>query len=226
MNDFVRLPRSVLDEEMWRDKDLWSLYGYLLSKADENGDWVVSLKDIYSDLKLSRQRFRTLLEKLRATTKVTTKSTTKSTTITLCLSSNKAKVATTKATTKSTTKVTTLTSTKFTPPTESEVVDYAQDKNLHFDPIEFVNFYQSKGWKIGKEPMKDWKAACRTWESRWKEKYGERYYYEVQRHSEYGTDARKESRDKLHSLAINVVSQSSDKLLSLYNGGSSISNNS
>lgn len=225
MNDIVRLPRSVLDEEMWRDKDLWSLYGYLLSKADENGDWIVSLKDIYSDLKLTRQRFRTLLERLRATTKVTTKSTTKSTTITLCLSTNKAKSSTAKLTTKATTKSTTLTSTKFTPPTEDEACNFVQEKGFHFDPVEFVAFYQSKGWKIGKETMKDWKAACRTWESRWKEKYGERFYYEVQRHSEFGTDSRKESRDRLHSLAINVVSQSSDKLLSLYNGGSAITNN-
>ena len=29
----------------------------------------------------------------------------------------------------------------------------------------FIDFYESKGWKIGKTPMKDWKAACRTWKN-------------------------------------------------------------
>jgi hypothetical protein len=34
------------------------------------------------------------------------------------------------------------------------------------DPEEFVDFYTSKGWKVGKNPMKDWKAAVRTWARR------------------------------------------------------------
>ena len=34
------------------------------------------------------------------------------------------------------------------------------------DPERFVNFYASKGWKVGRDPMKDWKAAVRTWEQR------------------------------------------------------------
>ncbi len=38
------------------------------------------------------------------------------------------------------------------------------------DPERFVNFYQSKGWKIGRDPMKDWKAAVRGWSSRDKPK--------------------------------------------------------
>lgn len=34
------------------------------------------------------------------------------------------------------------------------------------DPQRFVDFYASKGWKVGKEPMKDWKAAVRNWANR------------------------------------------------------------
>lgn len=37
------------------------------------------------------------------------------------------------------------------------------------DPEQFVNFYAAKGWKIGKSPMKDWKAAVRTWEKNHRE---------------------------------------------------------
>ena len=58
MSDYIQLPRSALN--MAKNKDLWQLYGYLLSKADENGQWVVSLKDLHTDLGLTRQRFRTL----------------------------------------------------------------------------------------------------------------------------------------------------------------------
>ena len=54
----------------------------------------------------------------------------------------------------------------FTPPTVEAVSDYCQERNNSVDPETFVDFYASKGWKIGKEPMKDWKAAVRTWEKR------------------------------------------------------------
>lgn len=57
---------------------------------------------------------------------------------------------------------------RFAPPSVQEVITYTAEKNYHFSPEGFVAFYQSKGWKVGKEPMKDWKAACITWENRWK----------------------------------------------------------
>lgn len=52
------------------------------------------------------------------------------------------------------------------PPTVDEVRSYCQERGNHIDPEAFVDFYASKGWKVGKEPMKDWKAAVRTWEKR------------------------------------------------------------
>lgn len=69
--------------------------------------------------------------------------------------------------------------TKFTPPTEHEASEYAQEKGFHFNLVEFVSWNQSKGWKVGGQPMKDWKAAMRTWEIRWKEKHGEQFYYQI-----------------------------------------------
>lgn len=57
---------------------------------------------------------------------------------------------------------------RFAPPSVQEVITYTAEKGYHFSPEGFVAFYQSKGWKVGKEPMKDWKAACVTWENRWK----------------------------------------------------------
>ena len=53
---------------------------------------------------------------------------------------------------------------RFTPPTIQEVRDYCKERGNNVDPERFVDFYSSKGWKVGNQPMKDWKAAVRTWE--------------------------------------------------------------
>lgn len=53
---------------------------------------------------------------------------------------------------------------KFEPPTVEEVRAYCQERNNSVDPQTFVDFYSSKGWMVGKNHMKDWKAAVRTWE--------------------------------------------------------------
>ena len=56
------------------------------------------------------------------------------------------------------------TTTKFTPPTIQEVLDYCKERNNGIDAERFWHYYNSKGWKIGKEPMKKWKSAVITWE--------------------------------------------------------------
>lgn len=56
--------------------------------------------------------------------------------------------------------------TRFTPPTVEEVTAYCRERGNSVDAERFVNFYASKGWKVGSEPMKDWKACVRTWERR------------------------------------------------------------
>lgn len=55
---------------------------------------------------------------------------------------------------------------RFTPPTVEEVRSYCAEKGFTFDPEAFVAFYESKGWKVGRNPMKSWKAACTTWQKR------------------------------------------------------------
>ena len=54
--------------------------------------------------------------------------------------------------------------TRFTPPTLDEVSAYCQERGNSVDAERFVSFYESNGWKVGKNPMKDWRAAVRTWE--------------------------------------------------------------
>lgn len=52
----------------------------------------------------------------------------------------------------------------FIKPTLEEVEKYCFERNNDIDPQSFIDFYESKGWLIGKTKMKDWKAAIRTWE--------------------------------------------------------------
>lgn len=59
---------------------------------------------------------------------------------------------------------------RFTPPTMQEVLAYCKERNNFLNPQQFVDFYESVGWKVGNKPMKDWKAAVRTWEQRDAEK--------------------------------------------------------
>lgn len=51
----------------------------------------------------------------------------------------------------------------FSPPTVEEVRTYCTEKGYKIDPDRFVDHYTSNGWKVGKNPMKDWQAAVRTW---------------------------------------------------------------
>lgn len=55
---------------------------------------------------------------------------------------------------------------RFKKPSWEEVSDYCNERMNNVDAKTFVDFYESKGWKIGKNPMKDWKAAVRTWEKK------------------------------------------------------------
>ena len=58
---------------------------------------------------------------------------------------------------------------RFTPPTVDEVRAYCQNRQNGVDPQRFVDYYSSNGWMVGKNKMKDWKAAVRTWEQKEKQ---------------------------------------------------------
>jgi len=80
---------------------------------------------------------------------------------------------------------------RFVPPTVEEVAAYVQKRGSKVDPQGFIDFYASKGWMVGKTPMKDWKAACRNaehWE-RWDKRP------EVKERDRIKTDAEYEAGD-------------------------------
>lgn len=55
-------------------------------------------------------------------------------------------------------------STRFVPPTLDQVKKYCEERGNNVDAERFIDFYESKGWMVGKNKMKDWKACVRTWE--------------------------------------------------------------
>lgn len=59
----------------------------------------------------------------------------------------------------------TSTSKRFIIPTLDEVQSYCKERHNNINAQHFIDFYASKGWKVGNQPMKDWKACVRTWEN-------------------------------------------------------------
>ena len=55
---------------------------------------------------------------------------------------------------------------KFIKPTLEEVKEYCVERKNNINPESFISYYESNGWKVGKNPMKDWKACIRSWETK------------------------------------------------------------
>ena len=78
---------------------------------------------------------------------------------------------------------------RFVKPTISDIEQYCSEKNISINAQQFIDYYESNGWKVGRNSMKDWKATVRRWAS-----------------NNYGKN--KSSKDN----AINVVNNLMDKL--------------
>lgn len=55
---------------------------------------------------------------------------------------------------------------RFSPPNVEDVKAFCKENGYNVDPERFVNFYESKGWMVGKSKMKSWQAAVRNWARR------------------------------------------------------------
>ncbi len=60
---------------------------------------------------------------------------------------------------------------RFKPPSIAEVAAYISEKGYHIDASDWWNFYNSKGWMVGKNKMTKWKSAVATWENKWKREH-------------------------------------------------------
>ena len=190
---WVKLNRNILDWRWFKDGNTLQVFLYLLLSANTKdneyrtiticrGEVVRSQERIAEDTGLTRQQVRTVLCKLEATKEITKE--TRSGIVVISISNynkyqdgnqeynqaitndqpgykNNKKDKNIEIPSKEGTKKNAL---RFTPPKVEEVAAYCLERKNAVDPDGFVSFYESKGWMIGKNKMKDWKAAVRTWE--------------------------------------------------------------
>lgn len=83
---------------------------------------------------------------------------------------------------------------RFVPPTYEEVEAYCKERNNNVNPQRFIDFYESKGWLVGRAKMKDWKASVRTWEhTKHNEKVDDKLpVYDASKNKKYDDDYIKE----------------------------------
>lgn len=73
--------------------------------------------------------------------------------------------------------------TRFIVPTIEEVEQYCKERKNGIDAQRFIDYYTANGWKVGKNPMKDWKAAVRTWEKNGSQSGGKQAKWDYTTHA-------------------------------------------
>lgn len=188
MSGWIKIHRKFLEWEWFNKSEAVHLFMYMLLKANhkdgkwqgievKRGQFISSLGNISNATGISIQTIRTILKKLEKTNEIEVKSTSQFTIVTIskydCYQeqndeTNKPLTNNQQATNK---QLTTNKNEKkermlFIVPLLQEVSAYCQERNNNVDSQKFFDFYESKGWMVGKNKMKDWKAAVRTWEDK------------------------------------------------------------
>lgn len=181
MSGWVKLHRQILDWEWYSDNNAFRVFMHLLLKANHkekrykgielNVGSMVTSRDILSlETGLSVQQIRTALDKLKSTNEITIQSNSKGTIIQV-VNYEKYQVATNESTNEQPTNNQQITTNKnekkersiFKAPSFDDVTIFCNENNLELNVSDFINYYDSNGWMVGKNKMKDWKATVRRW---------------------------------------------------------------
>lgn len=200
--NFVKINRSILEWEWYRNINTKVLFFHMLLKANwkdgkfegkeiPRGSFVSSYPRLSDECNMTVNEVRTALKHLVSTGEITVKAYSKYSVFTVnnyCMYqeinsqstdiSQSDNIQPTASAQSINSQLTTIEERKkerreegkinntvrFTPPDLDMVRDYCIERNNSVDPQAFIDFYSSKGWMIGKNKMKDWKAAVRTWE--------------------------------------------------------------
>ena len=186
-NGWIKLHRSLLQWEWWDDINTTRLWITILLHVThepktwrgieiQTGEMVTSYRKLAKMTGLSVQSVRTCLSNIESTHEITLTPTHNHTAIKVV---NWAKyqgiddIPNTQPNTDLPQKSTTNKNKEiknirkkniFIHPTLAEVTAYCKERHNNVDPQTFIDFYESKGWMVGKNKMKDWKACVRTWE--------------------------------------------------------------
>lgn len=189
---FVKLHRWFLNWEWYSDLPVRVLFLHCLLKVNfkdtkwkgqviKAGQFITSISSLSKETSLSQQQTRTALLKLKSTHEITIKTTSRYSIITVnnwnkwqsgqhTIQQSSNKQSTTDEECKENNNKIYRGIKKFQKPTIEEIKSYCLERKNSINPSQFFDYYESKGWLIGKNPMKDWKAAIRTWEQN-KNKY-------------------------------------------------------
>ena len=185
MSGWIKLHRQILEWEWFDDKNTFRLFMYLLLKVNhkernyrgkliEVGQTLTGLDLLSKEVGLTIQQIRTSLTKLKSTNEITIKTSSKGTIIQV-VNYKKYQIVTNQTTDEQQTNNKQVTTNKnvkkeknenntFTPPTAEDVKSYCLERKNFVNANTFIDFYESKGWMVGRNKMKDWKACVRTWE--------------------------------------------------------------
>lgn len=181
MSGWVKLHRQILEWEWYNDHNTFRLFIHLLLKANHKekkyrgmllqAGTILTSRDILAlEVGLSVRQTRTALNKLKSTNELTIKTSGQGTIIQI-VNYEKYQVEASETTNERPANDQQTTSNKkekkersiFIAPTLEQVESFCLENNLDLDGNKFINFYESKGWIVGKTKMKNWQAAVRNW---------------------------------------------------------------
>ena len=197
----IIVKRAIKEKGWYHDHKVFSLFMHMLIDANfkdceweertiKRGQLVTTIQMLSIDTGMSIQEVRTCLKKLGASGVIRTETTYRRTIVTICNYDSYQDVQ------QATNTVATIKQQpiieerkkeeekkpsndvkekpkRFVKPTIEEVRAYCAEKGYDFiDPERFYNYYESKGWVVGKSPMKNWRAAVATWVKSRKERGG------------------------------------------------------
>lgn len=188
--DWIRLHRQVIDSQVFSDHKLLAVWIWCLCKAGyktrffqgqkvEPGQFVTGRQAGSESLGMSPSAFYRSLQKLQDWGQIKLEANSKWTTVTICNwrtyqdDSSAARTASEQRADSERTqekKVKKVKKVHSARPSLAEVQDYCRERGNRVDAEHWYDHYESNGWLVGKSPMKNWKAAVRTWE-----KNGNRY---------------------------------------------------
>lgn len=186
MNGWIRLDRAIQDNFLWQEPEALKLWLYLLMAASltdkatafngqmlniKRGQLVFGLNAASARLNISIRRLRKYLNWFETDDMIDKQVTNKFSIISITNYSQyqdvgKQPSGKSQATVKQRATTIQVNKEQSIPPTVEEVRAYCESRGNGIDPEMFIAFYEARGWKIGKERMKSWKACVVTWEKR------------------------------------------------------------
>jgi hypothetical protein len=191
LSGWVKIFRSFSKWEWYKDSKMVHLFIHLLISANhKDGKWrgqsvkrgqlITGLHSLSEQTSISIQSIRTCLSRLKSTNEITIKTSNKNSLITVVnydiyqsieITNNQTNKQLTNDQQTTNKQLTTNKNDKkeknernIVPPTFEMIKNYSIKRESNVNENRFFDFYQSKNWMVGKNKMKDWQAAFRTWE--------------------------------------------------------------